>query len=133
MNSTANSKTIAIAVVLKDDRYLVGKRPEGVALAGFWEFPGGKVEAHDGSPDIAACRECLEETGLAIAIQSELAHVRHEYAHGTLELHFFLAHPLDASTEPHGAFRWVSREELLRLDFPPANQTVLEQIRAARY
>lgn len=126
-------KVIAVAVVSHEGRYLVGLRPEGVPLAGYWEFPGGKVEAHDASALVAACRECLEETGLAIEVQAELPMVRHDYPHGVLELRFFLATPVDASLPPLAPFRWVARDDLLRLEFPPANQTVLEQIRAARY
>ena len=54
---------IAIAVVLHNDCVLIGVRPAGATLAGLWEFPGGKIEAGE-TPNEAAERECLEETGL---------------------------------------------------------------------
>ena len=133
MSSPVNSQVIAIAVVHREEHYLIGQRPENVALAGLWEFPGGKVEPGDSSPADAACRECLEETGIEVVIERPLTEVRHAYPHGTLELHFFLARPLDSHAEPRGSFRWVPRDQMLRLEFPPANQLVLEQIGAARY
>ena len=74
---------IAIAVVEHDDRFLIGQRPAGVALAGYWEFPGGKVEP-DESPADAAVRECLEETGIQISVVGEYPTTRHQYDHDTL-------------------------------------------------
>lgn len=125
-------KVIAIAVVEHADRYLIGKRPPGTPLEGLWEFPGGKVNTSEETPVAAAIRECLEETGIEITVEFAYPTVCHEYAHGTLELHFFHAHPRDASVSPADPFHWVTRAELSRLEFPPANQSVLERIGSAR-
>src|SRR4051812_46830278 len=67
--TVANEKStlVAIAVVEHDGKSLVGERPAGVALAGFAEFPGGKVEPGE-SPEAAAVRECIEESGLQVEI-----------------------------------------------------------------
>lgn len=54
-------QSIAIAVVQRGEQFLIGQRPLGVALAGLWEFPGGKVLPGE-SPEAAAVRECQEET-----------------------------------------------------------------------
>ncbi|MDP6469251.1 MAG: NUDIX domain-containing protein, partial [Pirellulaceae bacterium] len=58
---------IAIAVVEHNGRFLVGMRPVETVLAGFSEFPGGKVEPNE-VPAQAAVRECLEETGLEVEV-----------------------------------------------------------------
>ena len=50
---------IALAVVRHDDSVLIGQRPAGVPLAGYWEFPGGKI-LDDETPQEAAARECRE-------------------------------------------------------------------------
>ena len=55
--------SIAVAVVEHEGRVLIGQRPPGTALAGYWEFPGGKIGAGERAEE-AARRECLEETGL---------------------------------------------------------------------
>ena len=52
----ASPTAIAVAVVEHDDRFLVGQRPAGKPLAGYWEFPGGRVEEGE-SPQQAAIRE----------------------------------------------------------------------------
>ena len=59
---------IAIAVVEHEGRFLIGQRPEGVSLAGLWEFPGGKIEAGE-TPERALVRELSEE--LAIRVESQ--------------------------------------------------------------
>ena len=65
MEPTSERPTlVAIAVVEHDGCFLVGVRPEGKPLAGFAEFPGGKVD-HGETPEQAAIRECREESGLA--------------------------------------------------------------------
>ena len=121
---TRKATEIAIAVVEDHDRFLVGRRPNGVPLAGFWEFPGGKV--HEGETiDLAAARECREETGQRVRVIGKLVDLRHDYECGTLHLYFFDCR-LEQRNELLGSFRWVSRAELARLEFPPANQRVLD-------
>jgi 8-oxo-dGTP diphosphatase len=119
---------IAIAVVECDGRYLVGVRGSDVALAGFDEFPGGKVKAGE-LPARAAERECLEETGVAVEAGALVVPVvEHSYAHGELRLHFFHCRPLGEALEPRAPFRWVPASELSKLRFPAANRVVIETL-----
>jgi 8-oxo-dGTP diphosphatase len=120
-----SSQCIAIAVVEHAGQFLVGLRPAGVPLAGYWEFPGGKVRAGE-TPQQAAARECLEETGVHVTIGMSYPSVTHEYEHGTLEIHFFAAQPCHSAQSPRPPFRWVRREELSALKFPPANAQLLK-------
>src|SRR5688500_13156771 len=116
---------IAIAVVEQNDRFLIGRRPEGVALAGFWEFPGGKI--HEGEPPAeCAARECLEETGVAVKVIGQHSQRVYEYDHGAVHLHFFRCTPVDPAKPPRAPFRWVERESLADYEFPPANAELIE-------
>ena len=119
---------IAIAVVEHENQFLIGQRPAGVPLAGLWEFPGGKIEAGE-SPEAAAARECLEETGLAIeAIFRYPAHFE-VYDHGQVELQFIACRPLEPTPpNPSPPFRWVARAELPRYEFPSGNRRLLERL-----
>jgi mutator protein MutT len=122
---------IAIAVVEHEGLFLIGQRPAGVALAGLWEFPGGKVEA-DETPAQAAVRECLEETGLAVVVRGTYPTHVQQYAHDCVELHFFQCQlvpqpagsPASIAT-PGSPYLWVPRAELGRYTFPQGNRALL--------
>ena len=119
---------IGIAVVEHDGWFLVGTRANGTVLAGYAEFPGGKCEP-DESPEACAVRECLEESGLAVAPIKLIDQRSWEYPHGRIELWFFLCElSYTADSEPLPPFRWVHRDELRSLHFPEANAAVLDFI-----
>lgn len=118
---------IAIAVVRRDDRYLIGQRSSDGPLPGYWEFPGGKVQASEAPAD-AAVRECLEETGLAVRVLGTLAEVEHDYPHGRLRLYFFLCAAVDAAAAASPRFRWVEGRDLPQYAFPAANRQVVARL-----
>lgn len=118
---------IAVAVVERAGEYLIGRRPSNVPLAGYWEFPGGKVHA-DETPASAAVRECWEETGLTVRVAAEFPPEVHDYDYGRLELRFFACELADAAAEPRAPFRWVPRGELSRYQFPEANRQLIERL-----
>lgn len=125
--SSATPTLIAVAVVQQGGRVLVGRRPAGAELAGLWEFPGGKILEGE-TPQQAAARECLEETGLAVRILGEYSRVEHQYEHGLLRLHFLAAEPVDPAAAPREPYRWVPVGELDRYEFPAANAAVLRRL-----
>jgi mutator protein MutT len=126
---------IAIAVVVRGSEVLVGLRPPGVVLAGYAEFPGGKVQPGESLAE-AAARECVEETGLAIHVRDVLYACEHDYPHGRVKLTFFSCevagdgHGPGLSEAPalRGSFRWHPLERLHELVFPAANQPVIERL-----
>lgn len=115
---------IAAAVVQQGDEVLIGLRGDGVPLAGYWEFPGGKVQEGEPASD-AARRECWEETGVAVRIVEPYPVVDYQYPHGSLRIHFFAAKPLGERGAVPDRFRWVKRADLSTYLFPPANAEVL--------
>jgi mutator protein MutT len=120
---------IAIAVVERAGRFLVGQRPAGVPLAGLWEFPGGKVTPGE-TIEQAAARECLEETGLTVRVVEAFPIVRHEYPHGGVELYFFRCTIVEPEHLPKEPFTWLTAAELAELSFPEANRAILDQLLA---
>lgn len=126
---------IAVAVVEHNDSFLVGIRPAGVPLAGLAEFPGGKIKPGE-SPEQAAVRECLEETGLAVEVVSAYRPHVQSYEHGAVALHFFACAPRraestnepPASLTPHPPFAWMPRAELARCEFPAGNRLLIDQL-----
>jgi 8-oxo-dGTP diphosphatase len=118
---------IAVAVVRHAGCVLIGQRPAGAALAGLWEFPGGKVEPGE-TPENAAARECREETGVAIRVGAAYPRTIFQYAHDRVELHFFAAVPVDPGQTPRPPFRWTPIEDLHRYEFPAANAPLVEHL-----
>jgi 8-oxo-dGTP diphosphatase len=114
---------IGVAVVEREGQFLVGLRPEGVPLAGYAEFPGGKCLPGE-SPETCATRECQEETGLVVAPTRLLERVIYSYPHGDVELSFYLCDSHEGS-EPRPPFRWVERAVLSTLKFPEANGSLI--------
>lgn len=122
-------KNIAVAVVERGSEVLIGQRPDGTPLAGYWEFPGGKVEAEE-SFDEAVVRECLEETGLRVQVTGEFQSVTHEYEHATVAIRFFRCCLENEHTTAglKGSFRWVDRNMLGEYRFPDANDALLREL-----
>lgn len=118
---------IAVAVVERDGSFLIGQRPAGKPLAGYWEFPGGHVEDGETAAE-AAIRECWEETGLRVTVVGQYSDRQHDYEHGQLWLHFMDCRLESAGQTPRGGYRWVARAELSEYRFPPANSALLAEI-----
>lgn len=79
---------VAVGIVQgTDGRYLLTSRPQGKAYAGYWEFPGGKVEAGE-TVEAALRRELHEEIGLRIATATHWRSSIVDYPHALVELHF---------------------------------------------
>jgi len=123
---------VAAAIIERDGRFLVTKRPAGVHLEGYWEFPGGKCEPGE---SIAAClsRELREELDLEAEIGEELFTTAHVYPDRAVELHFFACVPLNAPRpQLCQEMRWAAPEELASLRFPPADAALIEMLLRSR-
>ncbi len=119
---------IAVAIVIHQQKVLVGKRASNAKTAqGFHEVPGGKIEKGE-SASTAAIRECLEETGLHISIERQ---VNKSFTdEGCLEIIFFLG-SLNSSVnpEPYIPFKWLTRAKLDLCTFPAANKDAVDWLR----
>lgn len=123
---------VVAAVIQRRDLYLLAQRPPGKALAGKWEFPGGKVEAGE-TPERALVREIREELGCTIAVKGALPRFIHHYPTLSIDMIPLLAELVEDSPEPHPhehtGLRWVSLEQLAEHDLPEADLPVLEALR----
>lgn len=120
---------VAIALVWRADRVLVSRRPEGAHLGGLWEFPGGKLRKEE-TPDDAAAREVLEETGVVARPRARRAPIEWRYPDRTVRLHPVDCDWIEGEGEPRGVseLRWATVPELGDLDFPPANAALVAEL-----
>ena len=78
---------VGVLIRLSDDALLLSTRPEGKAYAGFWEFPGGKIETGE-TVEQALRRELQEELGITIAGAEAWKVTEHDYPHALVRLHW---------------------------------------------
>ena len=129
--ATTSSTLIGVAVVRCGGRYLVGRRGPDGPLAGYDEFPGGKCRDGESAAACAA-RECREETGLEVEAVELLLRREFTYAHGSVDLNFWLCRLREGQSEVtlQNGFGWVTTDELAGLRFPEANAPLLELLRS---
>jgi mutator protein MutT len=123
---------VTAAVIERSGRFLVTRRQRGVHLAGLWEFPGGKCDAGE---TLVAClaRELREELDVDARIGAEIFATSHAYPERSVELHFFSCELLGTPAPQQGQqMRWVPREELAALEFPPADAELIAMLREER-
>jgi mutator protein MutT len=123
-------KTILVcaAIIERDGRFLITRRPQGVHLEGFWEFPGGKCEPGE---TLAAClaRELREELDADIAVGEEAFTTRHVYSSQSVELHFLTCELIGEPAPQMGQqMMWAAPEDLSRLTFPPADLELIRML-----
>ena len=117
---------VTAAVVEIEGRWLVTRRQRGVHLEGFWEFPGGKCDRDETLTDCLA-RELLEELDVSSRIGEEIFTTSHAYPTRSVELHFFRCELLGEPVPQLGQeMRWVGRDELATLEFPPADAELIK-------
>lgn len=120
-----------VAAVLEraDGSFLLAQRPPGKVYAGWWEFPGGKVES--GEPLARALeREILEELGLRVVKAYPWITRVHVYEHGTVMIHFFRVVEWQGEPHPHEgqAFVWQRIDRISVEPMLPANGPVLASL-----
>jgi A/G-specific adenine glycosylase len=105
--------TVTAAVLRRDGRVLLAKRPSTGLLGGMWEFPGGKLEPGETLEECLR-REIREETGADIRVDEPCGEYRHAYTHFRMTLHAFNCTLLDGEPQPIQAdeLAWVRPADL---------------------
>ena len=123
---------VAVALIDLDGRVLVAQRPEGKAMAGLWEFPGGKVEASE-TPEAALIRELREELGIDTwaSCLAPLTFASHSYPDFHLLMPLFACRRWEGvpQAREHAALRWVGLRTLADLPMPPADRPLVATLR----
>ncbi|HRO12884.1 (deoxy)nucleoside triphosphate pyrophosphohydrolase [Amaricoccus sp.] len=122
----------AAALIDPDGRVLIAQRPEGKAMAGLWEFPGGKVEPAE-TPEAALIRELEEELGIGTwaSCLAPLTFASHAYEDFHLLMPLFACRKWQGVPQPreHAALRWVRPGDLSQWPMPPADRPLVAILR----
>ncbi len=122
---------VVAGIIYSDDRskILLSKRKLEQHQGGLWEFPGGKIEASE-AQHIALARELKEELDIRPGSASYFIDVEHQYTDKRVHLWFWKV--FDIQGEPSACeqqeWRWWEIHQLRTLEFPKANQAVVERL-----
>ena len=122
----------AVALIDPEGRVLLSRRPEGKAMAGLWEFPGGKVEPGE-TPEAALIRELQEELGIDTwaSCLAPLTFASHAYAGFHLLMPLFACRKWQGIAQPREgqALKWVRPGDLRDYPMPPADVPLIPILR----
>jgi 8-oxo-dGTP diphosphatase len=131
------NQEVAVGVLTDDEgRVLIAQRPDGSHQAGWWEFPGGKIQKTE-TPLQGLIRELGEELGIAVRSTAALLAFTHEYPEQIVNLHVWRVTEYDG--QPVGRegqpLRWVPVANLMAENLLPADEpiaTALQQIASSK-
>jgi 8-oxo-dGTP diphosphatase len=118
----------AAALIDSDDRVLIAQRPPGKALAGLWEFPGGKVDPGE-RPEVCLIRELAEELGIVVKEDclAPLTFASHAYEDFHLLMPLWVCRRWEGFVRPleGQAVKWVQPRQLRDYSMPPADAPLI--------
>lgn len=119
---------VACALVDRDDRILLAQRPAGKAMAGLWEFPGGKIEAGE-TPEESLVRELNEELGIETqpACLAPLTFASHTYDDFHLLMPLYICRQFEGIPMPKEGqtLKWVRSKDLRNFPMPAADEPLI--------
>ncbi|WP_026947020.1 (deoxy)nucleoside triphosphate pyrophosphohydrolase [Algoriphagus marincola] len=121
---------VACAVILNDQKVLSVRRSKDMPLAGYWEFPGGKVE-EDESAESCIVREIEEELGVRVRILSSLPNHSHAMTSGkSIQLIPFLVRVEvgKITLYEHDQLSWLGQSELFEVNWAPADIPIVKYL-----
>ncbi len=122
---------VTAAILVKDEKILIGRRKPGLRYAGKWEFPGGKVEPGETLRDCLK-RELSEELDIQVEVGAAFAETVFSYHRGPVHLTAFWVDWIDGEMRAtdHDRIAWVSPADLIAYDLLPADIPFAEKLGA---
>ncbi|NHN35737.1 (deoxy)nucleoside triphosphate pyrophosphohydrolase [Pseudomaricurvus alcaniphilus] len=113
---------VAAAIIIKDKKVFAARRKAGMHLAGYWEFPGGKLEDNE-TPERCLARELKEELDITTRVGAFVGMSVFDYGTKVVRLLAYEVEHLSGELKliDHDAFCWLGFDELERIQWAPAD------------
>ncbi len=120
---------VVAAIIINKDKVFATQRGYGEFKDG-WEFPGGKIEEGE-TPEQALEREIQEELETKIQVNEKINTVEYDYPNFHLSMDCFICNIIegDLVLKEHEAAKWLSKDELYSVNWLPADEGLIEQIK----
>jgi 8-oxo-dGTP diphosphatase len=120
---------VAVGVIKQDDKFFLTKRLADSHQGGKWEFPGGKVEENE-TVHQALHRELKEEVAIETLTCTALMQISHDYGDKKVLLEVFVVDNFNGQAKALEGQQsgWFSLAEFATLNFPAANQAIIEKL-----
>lgn len=121
---------VAAAILVKDGKVFAARRRPGAHLAGFWEFPGGKVEVGE-TAEQCLVRELQEELNIVVRVGEYIGENMHDYGIKVVRLVAYFVEHVSGNLElmEHDEMRWLPLDKLESVEWAPADIPLVESYR----
>jgi len=124
---------VTAAIIVKGNKVMIARRAHGKHLAGYWEFPGGKIEQGE-TPESCLTRELKEEFDIEASIENYIGESIFEYPDKTIRLKAFSCKIISGEIKlnDHDKIEWINIEQLTNYKLAPADIPLIELYDKAR-
>lgn len=121
------SVEVTAGIIRNGGKFLIARRSTHKQLAGFWEFPGGKIEEGE-TAEASLERELLEELGISVTVGDFFMETEHQYEDKTILLKAYFCNILsgEITLHDHDQIEWVETSEFKNYIFAPADRPFIK-------
>jgi 8-oxo-dGTP diphosphatase len=127
--SRSNERLVTAGIIRKNGSVLLARRSPGEKLAGFWEFPGGKVENGE-TPEACLAGELKEELGIQTRIGEKFSQNLYQYDHGSFCIVAYFVDWIAGDPRPkvYDRLEWVKNDDLMGYKLLPADIPIAKSL-----
>lgn len=120
---------VTAAIIFNQSKILITRRSAKKHLAGFWEFPGGKIEENE-TPEECLKRELIEELGIIVKVGAFFMENQHKYEEKEILLKAFFCELISGEIilNDHDMILWIEKSELENYQFAPADIPIIKAL-----
>ena len=122
---------VVAAILQKEDKILIARKKQGKPLAGYFEFPGGKIEEGE-TPEESLIRELMEEMNIKIAVKEYIGESIYDYGNDkVISLLGYTAEIIDGEIKlsDHDRYEWVTLEQINNYKIAPADIPLINKLK----